>query len=250
MTVMTRLSSRASLLDVFQHIYVINLPVRRDRRRDMGRELSRIGIAPEDERVTFFPGVRPDDEAGFPTIGARGCFLSHLDVLKDAHRHGFERFLVAEDDLSFVKDFDNRVGEVVRVLRTRDDWDMFYGGYRTEFYLRDRGGMPLVPLPATAAVVTAHMLGLRGDVAAKLISFLETVLSRPAGHPDGGPMHVDGAYSTFRAQSPDIVTLAAVPALGFQRSSRSDISPEWYDRTPVLMAGVSLLRQLNNLSKH
>ena len=28
-----------------------------------------------------------------------------------------------------------------------------------------------------------------------LIAYLERMVARPAGHPEGGPMHVDGAYS-------------------------------------------------------
>ena len=67
----------------------------------------------------------------------------------------------------------------------------------------------------------------------RLLRFLEELQQRPPGHPDGGPMHLDGAYSTFRAQNPDVVTLIASPNLGWQRSSRSDIYPNaWFDRVP------------------
>jgi len=45
----------------------------------MQKELSRIGW-----RAEFFPAVRPETAQGFPWIGARGCFLSHLAVLKSA----------------------------------------------------------------------------------------------------------------------------------------------------------------------
>jgi hypothetical protein len=47
-------------------------------------------------------------------------------------------------------------------------------------------------------------------------------------------MHLDGAYSTFRHQNPDVVTLIASPNLGWQRSSPSNISPRWFDRVPGL----------------
>jgi hypothetical protein len=47
-------------------------------------------------------------------------------------------------------------------------------------------------------------------------------------------MHLDGAYSTFRAQNPDVVTLITSPNLGWQRSSPSDITPNWWDRVPGL----------------
>jgi hypothetical protein len=37
-------------------------------------------------------------------------------------------------------------------------------------------------------------------------------------------MHVDGAYSTFREQNPEIITCLAMPSWGFQRPSPSDIA--------------------------
>lgn len=92
----------------------------------------------------------------------------------------------------------------------------------------------------------AHFYGVNGRVLDRLVAFLELVMSRPPGHPDGGPMHVDGAFSTFRQQNPDVLTLAASPSLGWQRSSRSDIaSNRWYDRTPVSRELVGLARRLS-----
>ena len=34
----------------------------------------------------------------------------------------------------------------------------------------------------------------------------------------------------FRAANPDILTLIAQPSLGWQRSSRSDIHGQWFDK--------------------
>ena len=63
-------------------------------------------------------------------------------------------------------------------------------------------------------------------------------------------MHVDGAYSLFRAQNPEMLTLIATPSMGGQRSSRSDIYPnKWYDRIPGLMGIAGALRTLKNLHK-
>jgi len=82
--------------------------------------------------------------------------------------------------------------------------------------------------------MTAHFYAVNGRILDRLLRFLEELQHRPLGHPDGGPMHLDGAYSTFRAQNPDVVTLIASPNLGWQRSSRSDISPKWFDNVPGL----------------
>lgn len=67
-----------------------------------------------------------------------------------------------------------------------------------------------------------------------LIAFLEKLQQRPPGHPDGGPMQIDGAYTTFRLQNPDVVTLIASPNLGLQQSSRSDITTKWFDQLPIV----------------
>ena len=77
------------------------------------------------------------------------------------------------------------------------------------------------------------------------VLFMEELQQRPPGHPDGGPMHIDGAYSTFRVQNPDVVTLIASPNLGWQRSSRSDVTPNWWARTWVEAIGRCSKNQQN-----
>ncbi len=58
-------------------------------------------------------------------------------------------------------------------------------------------------------------------------------------------MHVDGAFSRFRADHPDVVTLAALPPLGYQRPSRTDIHAlRFYDRWPVLRDIVDAFRRM------
>ena len=60
-------------------------------------------------------------------------------------------------------------------------------------------------------------------------------------------MHVDGAYCWFRHAHPHFRTLLAVPELGYQRSSRTDIHDlRWFDRVPVAREAVAWLRQWRN----
>ncbi len=73
------------------------------------------------------------------------------------------------------------------------------------------------------------------------------LLTRKAGDPDGGPMHIDGAYSVYRKINPSVITLYAAPALGYQRSSRTDIhNLQWYDKTPLISSLVVLARKIKN----
>ncbi len=57
-----------------------------------------------------------------------------------------------------------------------------------------------------------------------MVDYLEAMLQRPKGSPDGGPMHVDGAYSWFRRAHPEVAAYVCTPSVAQQRSSRSDIS--------------------------
>jgi GR25 family glycosyltransferase involved in LPS biosynthesis len=60
------------------------------------RELKRVGWSAE-----FFPAIRPDGADNFPSVGARGCFLSHLALLKLAISRQLSSITILEDDLNF-----------------------------------------------------------------------------------------------------------------------------------------------------
>src|SRR5271170_7150269 len=75
--------------NTFNAIYLINLPERVDRRRELASELNSVGLSEDDERVIWMAAVRPPEAGGFPSIGSRGCFMSHLECLKSARARGF-----------------------------------------------------------------------------------------------------------------------------------------------------------------
>ena len=88
----------------------------------------------------------------------------------------------------------------------------------------------------------AHAIGRRRAVVEALIPYLETIAAREPGSPDGGPMHVDGAYSWFRRTHPQFRTLVATPQIVMQRASHSDISGASWSRLP----GMTALRRLKD----
>ncbi len=226
-------------------LFLINLPARRDRRAEFEAELARLGLSFQHPQITLFPAVRPTTAEGFPTLGARGCFLSHKGALEAAMAANCASVIICEDDLDFAADFRDRLPGVMAALE-RTEWDIFYAGYTSgpvgKSICEDAG---LFVLPPEHEVICAHFYIVKGRAIALLCAFLETVLSRPAGHPDGGPMHYDGALNTLRAQNPDLVTLAILPTLGTQRPSATDIHAlKWFDRTPVIRSCVAILRRL------
>ncbi len=224
--------------DYFDRVYVINVPVRTDRRRAVVRELERAGLPLAAGRVELFPAVCPADAGGFSTPGSRGCFLSHLEVVRAARAAGARNVLIVEDDLAVAPQFRTDAPALIDRLRA-EDWGFVYFGHVEG---PETGG-PATLVPVTKPLLTTHFVGVNGPIFDRFIAFLEGLLTRPAGHPDGGPMSIDGAYSTFRARNPDLLTLMAVPNLGRQRSSRSDVAPpRWFDHTPVLRHLVAAAR--------
>jgi hypothetical protein len=233
-----------TLFDAFERIVVINLPERTDRRREMLTELRRAGLRETDSRVRFFAGIRPANAGLFPSVGARGCFESHLGVIEAALRDGIDNVLVLEDDLALhPAACAAQPGLVARLAS--GGWDFAYPGHMLA--ATDPDGSVRWQ-ETTSPLVCAHFYALHRRVLTDLREYLEACRRRPPGHPDGGPMHVDGAYSMFRARRPDVVTLIASPSLGGQRSSRSDITANrWYDRQPGLRLLSGLARKGKNL---
>jgi glycosyl transferase family 25 len=231
----------------FDAIYLINLPERTDRKRQLERELRRVDLQTNDPRLVWIRAVRPSEAGEFPSIGARGCFLSHLTCLKSALDRGHRRILILEDDACFPKiRIDGLKGAVEKLVRL--NWSVWYGGGDVHHDLSvgtdDTG---VIPIDHAVGVQTTHCVAFQGDAIESVRTFLELILTRPGGHPEAGPMHVDGAYSTWRALNPTAITLVTVPPVCVQRSSRSDVAAaRWFDKIPLVRGGVDMLRRLRS----
>lgn len=226
-----------NIQDYFDRAYVVNLPERTDRRQAVELELKKAGMPLTHGKVEVFPAYRPIDAGGFPSIGARGCFQSHLAILQRAQAERLNNVLVMEDDLTISEKFVAAQGALVERLR-QNDWGFVYIGHTQAI-----GNDTITLQPFSDALITTHCYGVNAVIFDRLLAFLDELQHRPPGHPSGGPMHLDGAYSTFRAQNPDILTLIAAPSLAGQRSSRSDVAPNrLYDRLPIVKQLVGMAR--------
>lgn len=232
-------------LEQLDGIFVINLPTRADRRLEIDHQLRRLGLSLSHERVILFSAVRPIDAGGFPSIGARGCFMSHLEVIRLALSKGMHNILILEDDCDFSKD-SMRMVHQISVSLQEVDWSLFYGGALNSF--DSKACLPgLDELAPASGMMGSHCIAIRGEALPLIQSYFDQILQRPPGHPDGGPMHVDGAYSRFRKDNPDLKTFIAKPEWAFQRSSATDIhDKQWFDRWPVFAKLISLVRKVKN----
>jgi glycosyl transferase family 25 len=233
-------------LDYFERIFIINLPARTDRQAEIAAELKAIRLSLDDANLELFHAVRPDAPEGFPSIGARGCFMSHLGVLRTAQQLGLQRVAIFEDDLDFAADFNARIASIIERLESTN-WSMFYGGYHMARAFRGPALGGLVESQPDELIGATHFVVFQGEAISAAVHYLETIMGRPAGDPDGGPMHVDGAYNWFRRANPQFKTVLVTPELGFQRASRTDIHElRWYDTTPLARNAVTCLRLIKN----
>jgi hypothetical protein len=242
---MPETAAAKALLDTFGHIVVINLPERADRRRGIDAELRKIGLSLAHPAVELFAAIRPTEAAGFPSIGAHGAFRSHLAILDRMLAEGWPRALVLEDDMAFAPGFAGRLPALAEGLRSRD-WGLVYGhpgDQPARTPAPDDAG--LIALPADLGLIQLHFLGVDRAAAEIAAPALRAMLDRPAGSPEGGPMHVDGALNWIRRAHADLIALAIAPAIAQQRASRSDIAPpRWFDRLPVVRTLAALARRL------
>lgn len=230
------------MVDVFaaiDKIFIVNLPERSDRRRQMDKQLRKLGLSLQSDKVELFAAVKPDAVLNWPSLGARGCFMSHYQIIRLAQERNYQTVLILEDDCDFVDDFVTHWQSLGPGLQ-QIAWDVAYPGHILELApaakAQWQGGERSIGL--------THCYLLNRSAIASLLSFLDDVMARPAGHPLGGPQHYDGALNTFYFQYPEIQVVVANPSIAFQRRSKSDVSTGRFDSIPVIGWILSLLRTL------
>jgi GR25 family glycosyltransferase involved in LPS biosynthesis len=232
----------------FDRIYVINLPERTDRRREVTAALKRIGVSFAPGKVELFPAVRPTDAAGFPSPGVRGCFLSHLAVLKKASELNLPSVLILEDDVEFA-DVSQLVWASILQQLNDQPWNFAYLGYThvDKATRATRRSEHVEMLSFSGYIRCAHAYAVSQPTYSPLIQHLEELQQRRPRHPEGGPMDVDGAYNVFRRKNPETLTLIAGPQVAWQRASHSDLHSKWWHR---IWSVRTLLRPARNVKNY
>jgi glycosyl transferase, family 25 len=235
------------LAKFFDSAYLINLPDRADRLRSAKRELVRAGFDVEGGQVQVFSAIKFANRGSFPNVGARGCFYSHLECLRQAFLDGRQRVLIMEDDIAFSRALP-RLASCVRSHLETLEWDFAYLGHE------ETGKIPRARSDATEVdfafrswlgdILTAHCYAISGRILKRLIQHLETTAMGPEGDDEHGPMPYDGALNIFRRKNSDVRCYIAEPKLTWPRPSRSDITPRAFDNANLLRPIISLLREL------
>lgn len=234
-----------AILDYCGRVEIIHLRERTDRFSQISQELATIGIEIADHRVRIPEAPRPSDPYGFPSRGVYGNFLSHLDILRRARDDKLKAAFVLEDDAIF-RSFLRRPAAQERLcqeLSTRP-WDFCFIGHalRKELSRAERG-LVSTQLPFK----WSHCYLVHQRALPALVDYLEATIERPVGHPDGGKMYVDGAFSLYRQLNPAIVTLVTNPVLSIQRGSTSSLGGQrWYDRKGALQIAAGGIRTVRD----
>jgi glycosyl transferase, family 25 len=219
-----------ALPDYFGAAFVINLSERIDRRRDFEEEIGPIWGA-----IPIYPAAKFADPAGFETAGWRGCFQSHLGCFQYAQAKALDSILIMEDDLTLCPSIPQLTPEIIEKIGLID-WDLLYFGHEptSDIPRADRNTSSVTFIETNGELMCTHFYGVRGRIISRLVTHFERNECTIPPDDRYGPMLPDAALNTFRRYNPDIRTYLAVPKLGWQRPSRSDVTARYFDRFRVI----------------
>lgn len=205
------------IFEYFNLTQIINLPSRKDRRRETELEFKRYGFPINVEKVNFFSAVSTQTSDGFPNSGVKGCFLSHMTIIRNAIKTNLKNVLIMEDDICFSKNILEYSSIAIQELENIN-WDVAYFGHN-----EPNSAVEISWKKVQHPMLLAHFYAINGKTLPLFYDFLQQILSRPPGHPDGGPMHYDGAINTFLNQNSNLQAYFFSKNLGYQRPSRTDL---------------------------
>jgi glycosyl transferase family 25 len=219
-----KMMQQTSFAQYFDRVYIINLPSRVDRLTSILRELDRLGFDEARARIFVPDAPVPCESNEFPSKGVYGNFLSHLGILREARQLKANRTLVLEDDAIFLRSIRD-AGAQSRIIAEIEsyNWSMWFVGHRLR---KELSGKTRGIFPTTLPFSWAHCYAVHMRSLADLVSYLESVLERPPGHPEGGRMYIDGAFSMFRALYPKHICLISNPALSIQKGTSSNLGKQ------------------------
>jgi len=228
------------IIDFFDRVYVLNLAYRKDRLKSITRELKQLDMILGTDKVRLFSAIRPADPRGFPEVGWRGCFLSHLEALKLARRDNLNNVLIIEDDSLILPKLRATQGFYLDQLAGKD-WGFVYFCCKPEELSSAGKGLHRF----NGDLISACFYGVNSKILNNLIGFLEKIEeSKPVEgmHKPG----LDHAYNIFRTQNPD-VTYIAVPHQVTQEAFCSDVwhsnESSWITKVPLIFCLASWLRR-------
>jgi len=210
-----------SPFDFFDEIYCINLERRVDRWKQCQSEFDKIGIANKVIRFKAF------DNKENPK---KGCYDSHLSVIKLAYERKLKNVLIFEDDVAFLKRYDDRkLNRAIESLN-ETEWEFFYlGGLERRMkprpkynYLRKKWdgdyNADFDYIMECKSVGWAHSFAVNSTIFEKIVNDYENNIWDSLV--ENYDSHLDRYYQELLQPK----TFACVPTLTTQYNSVSDLS--------------------------
>lgn len=186
----------------FDAIYVINLDHRADRLEKFRQGLKKIGTekAMIENLIVRWPATN------VPGNGAQGCILSHLAIVKEAKKKGYQKILVFEDDaLPFSTNPPDYQKVSIDVMD--EEWDVYYLGYNSHERLE---------LSAPSSLLAREIFSTHA------IAYSHTFFDHFIESHERGEIEVLDVWLRYQVQ-PKMKCLASYPLLFTQMSGYSDI---------------------------
>ena len=126
------------LTDVFERVYVINLPRRKERLESFFQKIpADWPFRFPEQYVAIDGGLVPSPAWWDGGGGAWGCYKAHLRILEDCLSNEINSVLILEDDAVVVEGFAEKVQEFWKHLP--EDWEMVYLGGQ---HIQENQGLP------------------------------------------------------------------------------------------------------------
>ena len=212
-----KIINNMNIFEYFDLTQIVNLPSRKDRRQETELEFKKYGFPINVKKSSFFKAISPTTPEGFSNCGVRGCFLSHMRIIENAVTSKLNNILILEDDIYFSKNILKYDSIAIKEL-DNIDWDFAYFGHKLPTSTNEN-----IWKEIDEPVFMTHFYAINGKILPQFLEFLQNLLSRPPGHPQGGPMHYDGAINTFLKQNSNIKAYFFSKNLGYQRPSKTDL---------------------------
>jgi GR25 family glycosyltransferase involved in LPS biosynthesis len=199
-----------TLNDYFDHIYCINLSKRKDRWEQANLEFKKHNI--EVERISGIDGKQIDlsnikyskHAEPYFSPGTAGCAMSFVSIFRDAKEKGYKTFLVLEDDVEFVDNFNQLFFQYLEQVPA--NWKLLYtsGNHRGKQYIKSVSENVI----QVKNTLCAHFLGINAEI-------LDDVINETSKY----KMPCDWHLAEIQRRHP---AYCIIPPLTWQREGYSD----------------------------
>lgn len=180
--------------------YCINLLERNDRLDEVKKVFEKYDIP------IIYHRVRRHPEGG-----KKGCFTSHTDIIKEAHRKNLDHVIIFEDDIICnlsKEEFNEKMKQVYHFINN-NNYDIFFLGSIPEIFNFRTTKVSSNIYKAHAYCTHAYILSRTG-----IKKYCNMLFSKVPI--DFVYLNSDNAYAMY-------------PSIFYQNESKSDVAPSWVD---------------------